>query len=133
MRFGRTATSPRALPVPTRAEAEGLLGRAVGFVRGRDFDGLCRAGAQDEGMCRKLLERADVSHAAPSSVAPAVEGATSRPDAGNAQGAEVLSIRGTRADGSTYTSAFSAVRAVDGQVRSQNTVYWFSTFAESSS
>ncbi|WP_255638292.1 hypothetical protein [Amycolatopsis sp. DSM 110486] len=39
----------------------------------------------------------------------------------------MLHIRGTRADGTSYTADFSAVRTPDGQVRSQNAVYWFSS------
>ncbi|MEV6897707.1 hypothetical protein [Amycolatopsis sp. NPDC051372] len=59
-----------------------------------------------------------------------MEDAIGQPDKGTVQGAEVRHIRGTRADGTTYTADFSAVRAPDGQVRSQNAVYWFSSVAK---
>ncbi|MEV0066634.1 hypothetical protein [Amycolatopsis sp. NPDC050768] len=125
--LGRQVTDTPVLPMPTRAEAEALLNQATGFARAHDYAGLCQTVAQDAGACQKVLDRADVSHAAPSSAPPAVEGAISQPDRDTVQGAEVLHIRGTRADGTSYTADFSAVRTPDGQVRSQNAVYWFSS------
>ncbi|MEW2505122.1 hypothetical protein AB0878_32110 [Amycolatopsis sp. NPDC047767] len=126
--LGRQTTDTRTLPAPTRAEAEALLSQATGFARAHDYAGLCQTVAQDVSACQKVLDRADISHVAPSPAPPAVEGARSQPDNGTIQGAEVLHIRGTRADGTSYTADFSAVPTTDGQIRSQNAVYWFSRF-----
>ncbi|WP_409465267.1 hypothetical protein [Amycolatopsis sp. GA6-003] len=125
---GQQVASTKILPLPTRAEAESLLNKAVSFARTHDYDGLCRAIAQDWAACKVVLERANVAHAMPSSAAPFVEEAIEHPDTGSVQGAEVLRIRGTHADGSSYASNFSAVRTTDGLIRSQNAVYWFSSF-----
>jgi hypothetical protein len=63
---------------------------------------------------------------------PTVVSVSTVPDTPTAQGAAVLHIRGTRADSTVYTNDFSAVRTATGQVRSQNAVYWYSTYASPS-
>jgi hypothetical protein len=115
--------------VPTRDEANALLADAHRLAQARDYNGLCQAVAQDAAACKQVLDWASIAHAAPSAATPSVVSARSVPDTGTAQGAEVLHIQGSRADGSAYTNDFSVVRTTNGQIRSQNAVYWFSTFA----
>ena len=123
------STTDTAPALPTQGEAETLLKQAHDLAQAHDYLGLCQVIAQDPAACRQVLQWAADAHAEPSPQPPSVEGAYSEPGTRTAQGAEVLHIRGTRADGSTYRSDFSAVRTATGQVRSQNAVYWFSTFA----
>jgi hypothetical protein len=122
-----TGAGRQVSATPSRAEADILLAEAHRLAQAHDYDGLCRTVAQDERACRQILQWASIAHAAPSADSPAVLAAHVVPDTRNTQGAEVLSIRGTRADGTTYTNDFSAVRTTDGQIRSQNAIYWYST------
>jgi hypothetical protein len=126
---GLQIAADRAADLPTQSEAEALLNQAHGLAQAHDYEGLCQAIAQNPVACRQIVQWAAVAHAAPSPVSPSVESASIEPSTRTAQGAEVLHIRGIRADGSNYKSDFSAVRTATGQVRSQNAVYWFSTFA----
>lgn len=121
--------------LPTRIEAETLLADAHRLAQAHDHVGLCQTVAQNPEMCRIGLQMADEARVAPSVDSPTVLGARTVPDrktlccpVSGTQGAEVLHIQGTHADGTVYQSDFSAVRAPDGQVRSQNAVYWFSNF-----
>lgn len=111
--------------IPTRTEAEALLTKAYRLAQARDYAGLCQTVAQDRAACEQVLQWADIAHAAPSAEAPIVLGAAAAPATPTTQGAEVLRIQDT---GSASVSDFSVVRTTDGQIRSQNAVYWYSTF-----
>jgi hypothetical protein len=122
-------TGSQATPVPTRPEAEALLSNAYRLAQAHDYAGLCQTVAQDPRACQQVLRWADTAHATASADLPSVVSVSTVPDTRTAQGAEVLHIRGTRADGTAYTNDFSAVRTATGQIRSQNAVYWYSTYA----
>jgi hypothetical protein len=124
-----TNDSLQAPTTPTRGEADALLADAHRLAQAHDFNRLCQAVAQDEKACQQVLQWAGIAHAAPSADAPSTLDAHTVPDTRTAQGAEVLHIHGTRADGTEYTNDFSVVRTTTGQIRSQNAVYWYSTFA----
>lgn len=130
---GPVASGQRAADLPTRADAEALLARAHGLAQAPERTGLCQAVAQNPEACRKILQWADEAHARPSTEAPSVDGVSTVPHAGNTQGAIVLRIRGSLANGSPYTGEFSAVRTESGEIRSQNAVYWYSSLAWPSS
>lgn len=121
-------TKGQATAVPTRAEAEAPLTEAYRLAQAPNHTGLCQAIAQNPVACQKILEWASEAHAMPSAESPSVVGVSTVLKTGDTQGAMVLHIRGTRANGAPYTSDFSAVRAEAGVVRGQNAVYWFSTF-----
>lgn len=119
--------------LPTRTEAEALLADAHRLAQAPNHADLCQTVAQNPEACQKILEWADQAHAMPSAESPSVVGTSTVPSTPNSQGATVLHIQGSRADGTVYTSDFSAVRTTSGQVRSQNSVYWYSNFDSSGS
>jgi hypothetical protein len=123
-------TSVAALP--SSSAAESLLVDAYNLAQAHNYVGLCQDIAQDPATCRLLLQQAQLAGAAPGNSQPVVLSARAAPGTPTSQGAEVLSIRGIRADGTVYNNHFSAVRATAGQIRSQNAVYWFSNFVSPS-
>lgn len=102
---------------PSRAEAEAVLDETVRYVRTGDYRSLCESIATTDGICRHLLESAQQAGWAPTQDRPEVVGVR-RTTRGT-----VLELRGTRADGSTFTSDFSVERDHRG-LRGSSPIYW---------
>lgn len=127
--------SPRQTAVvtqPSLQAAESLLADAYSLARAHNYAGLCQDIAQDSEMCQLVIQQAGIAGAAPSGTQPSVLSAMIASNTPTSQGAEVLVIRGIRADGTVYNNHFSVVRTAAGQLRSQTAVYWYSNFVSSS-
>ncbi|MEU0880289.1 hypothetical protein ABZ345_16935 [Lentzea sp. NPDC005914] len=119
--------------VPSPAEAEALLTEAHRLAQEPNHRDLCQTIAQNAETCQRVLKWAEEAHVRPSADRPSILEDNVAENTAAQQGARVLRIRGTLADGRSYTGKFSAVRTTAGEIRSQNAVYWYSDFATISS
>ncbi|MFI9813680.1 ATP synthase subunit B family protein [Saccharothrix variisporea] len=102
---------------PTRAEAEAVLDETVRYARSGAYTLLCEAIADADATCRNLVESARQSGWAPTQDRPEVVGVR------RSGLSTVLELRGTRTDGSTFTSDFAVVRDHRG-LRGSTPIYW---------
>ncbi|MDX8029390.1 hypothetical protein SK803_04170 [Lentzea sp. BCCO 10_0856] len=111
----------------TQEDAEILLEETVAYAKAGDYDGLCRSLATEPSVCRQLAEDARAQAPSTGGAHPAVTGFTADAGQFSLNRVSVLHLRGTRADGTQYTSDFAVVRRPSEggrQVSSLTPVYW---------
>ncbi|MBB5956063.1 hypothetical protein FHS29_002649 [Saccharothrix tamanrassetensis] len=109
---------PAEPPPPGRAEAEAVLDEVVRLAGHGDLTRLCESDVVFPGTCRWLVDGARDAGWAPGADRPEVVGTTLA-----SRRTLILHLRGTRADGSAFTSDFAVDRDAD-RVRGTTPVYW---------
>lgn len=125
---GAVVISVRASHGPARgverAEAEGLLARAVRLARAGDLTGLCRSVADAPGPCRSILDYTRSKAWVPGVDAPVVVEVRRYPGSDHGEATLVLRVAGSRADSSHYETDFPVIRNETGAVKGIAPVYW---------